>query len=63
MMKLAATLVLFGAVTLAANAQNPPEIQQSSKAELKDQPPAPVIAPLGIGTTFNATLDDTLDTR
>jgi hypothetical protein len=68
MTKLAASLLLFGAtITMAAvatRAQNPPDIQRAPKTELNAQtPPAPVIAPLGIGTTFNATLDDTLDTR
>jgi hypothetical protein len=65
MIKFTAGLLILGAtMAMAANAQNPPEIQRSSKTELTAQtPPAPVIAPLGIGTTFNATLDDTLDTR
>jgi hypothetical protein len=65
MMKFAAVLMILGAtIAIGASAQNPPDIQHSSKAELQAQtPPAPVIAPLGIGTTFNATLDETLDTR
>ncbi len=63
MMKFAASLVLAGAlIGLAANAQTPPEVQKSTKAEAS-QAPAPVIAPLGVGTAFNASLDDTLDTR
>jgi hypothetical protein len=65
MMKFAAALLVLGATfAVSASAQNPPDIQHSSKADSKDQAaPAPVIAPLGIGTTFNATLGDTLDTR
>jgi hypothetical protein len=68
MTKFAASLLLFGAaITMAAvatRAQNPPDIQRAPKTELQAQtPPAPVVAPMGIGTTFNATLDDTLDTR
>ena len=68
MMKLATGLLLLGlgmAMTVAtANSQNPPDLQRTSKTELNTQtPPAPVVAPLAVGTTFNATLDDTLDTR
>jgi hypothetical protein len=64
MMKFAASLVFAGALlALGANAQNPPEIQRSTKSAAKTPVPAPVIAPLGAGTTFNASLDDPLDTR
>jgi hypothetical protein len=71
MKKFAVRLLMFGATVAVggmgatgARAQNPPEIQRASKSELKSQtPPARVIAPLGIGTTFNATLDESLDTR
>jgi hypothetical protein len=65
MMKFAATLVLAGTIAaLGVSAQNPPDLQRSSPTELKaGNPPAPVIAPLGIGTTFNANLEETLDTR
>ena len=65
MMKFAAALAMLGAtIAMAASAQNPPDIQRAPKTELKTEtPPAPVVAPLGIGTTFNATLDDSLDTR
>jgi len=65
-MKFTASLVFAGALlVLGANAQAPPDLQRSAKSEAKTQvpPPAPVIAPLGAGTTFNASLDDTLDTR
>jgi hypothetical protein len=65
MMKFAASLVFAGALlVLGANAQTPPDLQKSTKLEAKTAvPPAPVIAPLGAGTTFNATLDETLDTH
>jgi hypothetical protein len=65
-MKFVASLILAIALLFvtAAQAQNPPEIQSSAKVDSKDQvPPAPVIAPLSVGTAFNASLDDTLDTR
>jgi hypothetical protein len=63
MKKLAASLLFAGAlVGLAANAQTPPEVQKSTKTKASEAP-APVIAPLGVGTAFNASLDDALDTR
>ena len=63
MIKFAASLLFAGALlALTANAQNPPDLQPSAKSDVT-QAPAPVIAPLGVGTAFNATLDDTLDTR
>jgi hypothetical protein len=59
MMKFAASLLLAGALlVLTASAQTPPDIQRASS-----QAPAPVIAPLGVGTAFNASLAETLDTR
>ncbi len=65
MMKFTVSLVLAGALLgLGANAQTPPDLQRSTKLEAKtDVPPAPVIAPLGAGTTFNASLNEILDTR
>jgi hypothetical protein len=62
MMKFAASLLLGALLVLTANAQTPPDIQRSSKTD-PSQAPAPVIAPLGVGTAFNASLEDTLDTR
>ncbi len=63
MMKFAAGLLFAGAfLALTANAQNPPDLQPSAKSDVT-QAPAPVIAPLGVGTAFNASLDETLDTR
>ncbi len=65
MTKFAASLVLAGALAaLGASAQTPPDLLTSAKQATKDQTPAvPVVAPLCIGTAFNASLDDTLDTR
>jgi hypothetical protein len=65
MMKFTVSLVFAGALlVLGANAQTAPDLQRSAKSEAKTQAvPAPVIAPLGAGTTFNASLDGTLDTR
>jgi hypothetical protein len=63
MMKLAASLFFASAlVVLTASAQNPPDLQRSAKADLA-QASAPVIAPLGVGTAFNASLADTLDSH
>jgi hypothetical protein len=72
-MKSAASWLMAGALLLGllfiqgAKAQNPPNLPNlpsGSKTDLKEQtPPAPVIAPLGVGTVFNAALDDTLDTH
>lgn len=63
MIRFAASLIFASALLgLTANAQNPPEVQRSTKTD-STQAPAPVIAPLGVGTAFNASLDDALDTR
>ena len=63
MMKRATSLLFAGALlVLTSNAQTPPDIQRSSKTD-SSQAPAPVIAPLGVGTAFNASLEDALDTR
>jgi hypothetical protein len=66
MMKFAAGLLFAGALLgLAGNAkaQTPPEIQKDTKVVASTETPAPVIAPLGVGTAFNASLEETLDTR
>jgi hypothetical protein len=66
MMKIAAGLIFVGALLgLAANAnsQTPPEIQKDSKVVASTETPAPVTAPMGVGTTFNASLTEALDTR
>jgi hypothetical protein len=66
MMKLAASLAFAGALLVSGTyAQNPPDLQRTTKTEAKtaEAPPAPVIAPLGAGTAFNASLGDPLDTR
>ena len=66
MMKFAAGLVFAGALlgfSANANAQTPPEIQKDTKVVASTETPAPMIAPLGVGTAFNASLDEALDTR
>jgi hypothetical protein len=66
MMKVAAGLVFAGALlgfSAGASAQTPPEIQKDTKVVASTETPAPVIAPLGVGTAFNASLDEALDTR
>jgi hypothetical protein len=70
MMKIPAVVVLAGALlglAVNAGAQAPPDIQKDTKsitnAGTGAAAPAPVTSPLGVGTAFNASLDDTLDTR
>src|SRR4030088_703892 len=63
MMKFAASLLFASALmVLTASAQNPPDLQRSAQTD-STQAPVAVIAPLGVGTAFNASLNDTLDTR
>jgi hypothetical protein len=65
MMKLTASLLLIGTLAIpGASGQAPSLLQPSGKKEIKAQtPPAAVVAPLCVGTAFNASLDETLDTR
>ncbi|MBV9885808.1 MAG: hypothetical protein JO119_04600 [Acidobacteria bacterium] len=66
MMKFAAGIVFAGALlgfTANASAQTPPEIEKDTKVVASTETPAPVVAPLGVGTAFNASLDEALDTR
>ena len=59
--KLAIAGALFSVGILSAFGQSS---TNTVKNELKDQtPPAPVTAPLSVGTAFNASLTDGLDTR
>jgi hypothetical protein len=53
---------LVALMVLTANAQNPPDVQRAATTD-SNHAPAPVIAPLGAGTAFNASLVDTLDSR
>jgi hypothetical protein len=63
MKKFAAIMLTAGALLIprAGGAQGP-DLDLTAKKEAK-KPPAPVTAPLCIGTTFNASLLDSLDTR
>jgi hypothetical protein len=65
MKNFAAVLVMAGAFLIPrAGAAQGPELDLTSKRLAKDQtPPAPVTAPLSIGTAFNANLIDAIDTR
>jgi hypothetical protein len=64
MMKFAAGLVFAGALLgFSANAQTPPDIQKDPKVEASTVTPAPVIAPMGVGTAFNASLQEPLDSH
>jgi hypothetical protein len=64
-MKKFALAFAIGALLIAkAGATQGPELDLTAKHQAKEQaPPAPVTAPLSIGTAFNATLTDALDTR
>jgi hypothetical protein len=55
-------VVTFAVFGLTLSAQTPPDIQKTAKTG-GNEGSGPVIAPLGVGTAFNALLDDTLDTR
>ena len=65
MMKFAAIMLTAGAFLIprAGTAQGP-DLDLTARKEAKQQaPPAPVTAPLCVGTAFNASLLDSLDTR
>ena len=63
-MKKILSAVVFAAALLAlgAAAQTPPDLVASSKTN-EQTPPSPVVVPLGVGSTINAVLADTLDTH
>jgi hypothetical protein len=64
MKKLSMALAIGALLVVKAGAAQGPELDLTAKHQAKDQtPPAPVTAPLSIGTAFNATLTDALDTR
>ena len=65
MKNFAAVFVMAGALLIpTAGAAQGPELDLKVKKEAKDKtPPAPVTAPLCVGTAFNAILTDGLDTR
>ena len=65
MMKFAAIMLTAGALLIPrAGAAQGPDLDLTAKKEAKGQAhPAPVTAPLCIGTAFNASLLDSLDTR
>src|ERR1700682_360988 len=65
MRKFAVTMLVASAVLMPnAGAAQGPELDLAVKKVTKEQaPPAPVMAPLCIGTAFNAVLTDELDTR
>ncbi len=64
MKKFSIALAIGALLVVKAGAAQGPELDLTAKRQAKDQtPPAPVTAPLSIGTAFNATLTDALDTR
>lgn len=66
MKKFAAGMVVAGALlgfSANAKAQTPPEIVKDEKVVAGMETPAPVISPLGVGTAFNASLTESIDTR
>jgi hypothetical protein len=59
----AAIMLTVGALLIVrAGAAQGPDLDLTAKRDAKE-PPAPVTAPLSIGTAFNASLLDSLDTR
>src|SRR5258707_12281196 len=63
MRKFAAVFVMAGALLVPrAGATQGPDLDLTAKAK-SQTPAAPVTAPLSIGTAFNATLVDVIDTR
>jgi hypothetical protein len=65
MTKFATVVLLAGAFLIpSGRAAQGPELDLTVRRQAKEQaPPAPVMAPLSIGTAFNASLLDTIDTR
>jgi hypothetical protein len=66
MMKFAAAVLFAGALlgfSAHASAQTPPEIDKDTKVVASTETPTPIMAPMGVGTAFNASLDEPLDTR
>jgi hypothetical protein len=65
MMKTATIFLMAGAFLIpSARSAQGPELDLAAKKQAKEQaPPAPVMAPLSIGTAFNASLIDAVDTR
>jgi hypothetical protein len=65
MRKFATVFVMAGALLVPrAGATQGPDLDLTAKKAAQNQtPPAPVTAPLSIGTAFNATLVDVIDTR
>jgi hypothetical protein len=64
MKKLAVTILAAGALLIprVGTAQGP-DLDLAKKTTHDQAPPAPVTAPLSVGTAFNASLLDSLDTR
>ncbi len=56
-------MMKFAAILLTAGALLIPTAGSAQRSTDLEAPPAPVTVPLSIGTAFNATLADTLDTR
>src|SRR5438270_5812529 len=64
MKKFSIALAIGALLVVNAGAAQGPELDLTAKRQAKDQtPPAPVTAPLSIGTAFNATLTEAVDTR
>jgi hypothetical protein len=65
MKKYAAVVLMAGAFLIPGSAQaaQGPELDLTARKELTDRATAPVMAPLSVGTAFNASLLDVVDTR
>jgi hypothetical protein len=63
MIKAAAIVMLIGALAISnASAQAPSLTAPSTKKDVKEAP-LPVVAPLAVGTAFNCSLGEAIDTR
>jgi len=63
MTKAVAIMMLIGALAISnASAQGPSLTASNTKKEAKDAP-LPVVAPLAVGTAFNCSLGEAIDTR
>ncbi len=58
-----AGLLLASLMLASGSYAQAPSLVPHSKNQTPKAPPAPVVAPLGIGTAFNASLNEALDTR
>jgi hypothetical protein len=61
-MKIAAIMILLGALAISNASAQAPSLTASTKKDAKEAP-LPVVAPLAVGTAFNCSLGEAIDTR